>query len=126
MVSCESSNAGCYKFCLVLNTFHLGKDLRNLSNQGALDVFIISKKIVNIQRVEEWFEMGLRISPFVNEPMNVDILIVEEDHAHSGDSSRGSIKKGVSFKDEASSVREIDTFAGWKSEEMVVVENTIK
>ena len=110
----------------MLHSLHLRQNLGDLSNQSALNVLIIPKKASDIEGFKEIFKMGLRVSPFINESMNVDILIVQENHPHSRNCCGRSVKERVSFEDEASAIGEIDALTCGKSQKMVVVKHTIQ
>ena len=70
--------------------------------------------------------MGVLIEPFLDDASDINILVVEINHAHSGDSGGRSIEEGVSLKDEAGSIGEVNSLACGQSQQVIIIQHTVQ
>ena len=123
IVGREALDAGSDKLLLRFNFSHHGKNLIDLSDQSALHHLIVSQKSLNRQSFEEIPEVLMLLKPLLYQSRDVDVLVVEVNHTHSRNRSRRGIKQGISFKNEAGAVGEVDALTSRQGEKVVIVKN---
>jgi hypothetical protein len=126
IVGGEALDAGSDKLLLRFNFCHHGKHLIDLSDQGALHHLIVSHKSLYRQGFKEIPEVLMFLKPLLYQSRDVDVLVVEVNHTHARNRGRRGIEQGISFKNEAGAVGEVDALASRQSEKVVVVKNRIQ
>lgn len=126
VIGSEALDAGNDELMLRLYPVHLGKHLADLPDQRALNDLLIAQQGLNAQHPEVVLKMGGLLEPLFDESCDVDVLVVEVDHAHPRDSGRRGIQQGVCLEDEAGAVGEVDALSGGEGEKVVVVQHAVQ
>lgn len=73
-----------------------------------------------------FFDFKIKFRPFIDNALNIDILIIKINHSHSGDGGWRGIYKRVSLENEAGISSKANPLPSGQCKNMIIIKYTIK